>query len=63
MNYAMETHGVKQSRMLGPPGPGGILDKPFSLGPLQGKLLAALPIALLVALYIATQVAAWLKVS
>ena len=63
-SYAMETHGVMQSRLLGPPGQGGLLDPP-SGGPgfLQGNFFKALPILLLLGVYGAVQFAQWLKAS
>ena len=63
-SYAMETHGVMQSRLLGPPGPGGLLDPPSGRpGFLQGNFFKALPILLLLGVYGAVQFAQWLKVS
>lgn len=63
-SYAMETHGVMQSRLLGPPGPGGLLDPPSGRpGFLQGNFFKALPVLLLLGVYGAVQFAQWLKAS
>lgn len=61
--YAMETHGVTQTRLNGPPAQGGFLSSrsPGSRA-LQGKLLAFMPAILLLGTYVAVQVAQWLKV-
>lgn len=62
-SYAMETHGVMQTRLVGPPASGGILNPP-SGGPdfLQGNFFKFLPILLLLGVYGAVQFANWLKV-
>ena len=63
-SYAMETHGVMQTRLKGPPRPGGFLD-PLSGRPsfLQSNFFKALPIILLLGVWGAVQFAQFLKVS
>lgn len=62
-SYAMETHGVLQTRLKGAPGPGGLLDPPSGrLGFLQSNFFKALPVLLLLGVYGAVQFAQWLKV-
>ena len=60
--YAMETHGVRATKVCPPPGPEGVASINSGPGFLQGKFLALLPAALLLATYVAVQFAQWLKV-
>ena len=62
MAYAMETHGVEQTMLNPPPGPGGILDRDLNLGALLESIPAVLPFIFLFGVYMAAQIAAWLKV-
>lgn len=62
MAYAIETHGVEQTMLNPPPGPGGILDQDLNLGALLEKIPAFMPFIFLLGVYLASQVAAWLKV-
>lgn len=63
-SYAMETHGVMQTRLKGPPRSGGFLD-PLSSGPsfLQSNFFKALPVILLLGVWGAVQFAQFLKVT
>ena len=51
-----------QTRLVGPPKPSQLNPTSGVPGFLQGKLLAGLPVIFLVAIYVATQIAQWLKV-